>query len=146
MGTPEGTIIAFDYGQARIGTSVGNSITATAAPLITIAATTKAQRWQAIDELLNEWQPVRLVLGLPVSAADDAPELLREINNFGKQLQKRYDLPVNFVDESYSSVEANKRLKHQRQQGRRKKLNKQEIDQQAAVIILERWLEESYAE
>ncbi len=142
---PEGTIIAFDYGSARTGTAVGNTITGTATPLQTIVASNKEQRWVAIDTIIKEWQPSHLILGLPLSAAEQAPELLGEIKNFGKQLKKRYALPVDFIDESNSSVDANQRLKTQRQQGRRKKVNKLEIDQQAAVIILERWLEQQHA-
>ena len=142
---PDGTFLAFDYGSARTGTAVGNTVTGTATPLQTIATNNKEQRLLAIDTIIKDWQPARLLLGLPLSAAEQAPELLGEIKNFGKELKKRYALPVDYVDESNSSVDANRRLKQQRQQGRRKKVNKLEIDQQAAVIILERWLEQQHA-
>lgn len=142
MATPDCTILAFDYGKARTGVAIGNSLTGTASPLTTINSSNKTQRWEAIDHIVEQWRPGQLLLGLPVSAAKQAPEFLGEIKNFGKRLQSRYDLPVALIDESNSSVEANQRLKYLRQQGRKKKLNKQEIDQHAAVIILERWMDE----
>ncbi len=134
------TIIAFDFGTRRTGVAVGNSITHTASALTTLSGTNMKQQWQEIDKIMQEWQPQQLLLGLPKQVQAPTEELLAQINSFKNKLNNRYDLPVEFVDESYSSVAAGERLKNLRQQGRNKKINKEEIDAQAAVIILERWL------
>ncbi|HFD86530.1 MAG TPA: pre-16S rRNA-processing nuclease YqgF, partial [Gammaproteobacteria bacterium] len=65
----------------------------------------------------------------------------KPIRAFAAQLQKRYDMPVEFVNEAFTSFEAQDRLKQQRQRGRKKRVKKIEIDQQAAAVIVETWLE-----
>lgn len=134
------TIIAFDYGYQRTGVAVGNSITRTASAVDTLSGANMKQQWQDIDTIMQEWQPAQLLIGMPLQLETSSDELLAQIKSFKRKLKQRYDLPVYLVDESYSSVEANERLKELRRNGRKKKLNKKEIDAQAAVIILERWL------
>ena len=134
------TIIAFDYGYQRTGVAVGNSITRTASAVDTLFGANMKQQWQDIDTIMQEWQPAQLLIGMPLQLETSSDELLAQIKSFKRKLKQRYDLPVYLVDESYSSVEANERLKELRRNGRKKKLNKKEIDAQAAVIILERWL------
>lgn len=134
------TIVAFDFGTQRTGVAVGNSSTHTASALATLSGANMQQQWQDIDNIVHEWQPEQLLVGVPLQLEAPSKELVAEINSFMRKLKQRYDLPVELVDESYSSVEANERLKDLRQQGRKKKLHKKEIDAQAAVIILERWL------
>ena len=132
-------ILAFDFGKRRIGTALGNTLTQTASPLQTLPCNHPEIPWRAIDALIAEWSPGRLLLGLPQREDGTPGTLDKAIRDFAAALQKRYDTPVELVNEAFTSREAEARLKHQRQQGRKQKVKKSEIDQQAAAIIIEIW-------
>ena len=100
------TIIAFDYGARRIGVAVGNSITGTARPLQTVSEEAAARRFDRIGQLLQEWHPDTLVVGRPVHPDGTLHEVTLAAERFARQLQGRFGLPVELVDERYSTVEA----------------------------------------
>ena len=62
---PVGTVLAFDFGQSRIGIAVGESLVGTARPLQTLDALDNDTRFNTIAKLVAEWQPVLLVVGVP---------------------------------------------------------------------------------
>ena len=134
-------VLAFDFGMKRIGTALGNTLTNTASPLETLSCNHPDLPWPAIDELVSSWAPTLLLLGLPQTDNDKPGPLEKIIHRFAAQLQKRYDMPVEFVNEAFTSHEAEARLKRQRQQGRKQRVTKSEIDRQAAAVIIETWLE-----
>ncbi|MGD8885269.1 MAG: Holliday junction resolvase RuvX, partial [Gammaproteobacteria bacterium] len=68
MTTTPRTLLAFDYGKKRIGIAVGQELTKTASPLVTLQNTSATDNWNAIDELVRQWQPQALVVGLPLNA------------------------------------------------------------------------------
>ena len=131
-------MIAFDYGLARIGVATGNRLTVTASPVATLTARGELP-WAEVDSIVREWRPGMLVVGMP-SADEDKP-LVQRIRGFVEALRARYDLPVETVDESHTSVEASVRLRDQRAQGvRRRRVRKEAIDRHAACLIAERWM------
>lgn len=134
-------LLAFDFGRKRIGTALGNSLTATATPLQTLTCDYPELPWKEIDELVANWSPDCLLLGMPSPENGKSSGLEKVLRRFAAELQKRYDKPVDFVNEAFTSYEAESRLRQQRQQGRKKKINKSEIDQLAAAVIIETWLE-----
>ena len=97
-------VMAFDYGTRRVGVAVGNSITRAGQALKTIAAVNADALFQEIAHLLYEWQPNQLVVGLPTHPDGAEHEMTAKSRRFGNQLQGRFNLPVNWVDERYSSV------------------------------------------
>ncbi|MBU3568093.1 Holliday junction resolvase RuvX [Polynucleobacter alcilacus] len=97
-------VMAFDYGTRRVGVAVGNSITRAGQALKTIAAVNADALFQEIEGLLIEWQPNQLVVGLPTHPDGAEHEMTAKSRRFGNQLQGRFNLPVNWVDERYSSV------------------------------------------
>ena len=97
-------VMAFDYGTRRVGVAVGNSITRAGEALKTIAALNADVLFQEIERLLIEWQPNQLVVGLPTYPDGAEHEMTAKARRFGNQLQGRFNLPVNWVDERYSSV------------------------------------------
>ena len=105
-----GTLLGFDFGLARIGVAVGEFESAQASALTTIEAENSAARFAAIETLLDEWQPVQLVVGLPLDAEGEAQERTPRCRRFANQLSGRYGLPVALVDERFSSVEADDQL------------------------------------
>ncbi|MFN3883770.1 MAG: Holliday junction resolvase RuvX [Rhodocyclaceae bacterium] len=128
-------MLAFDFGLRRIGVAIGETYLCSARPLTTIEAEANAQRFSAIDRLIGEWRPARLVVGLPAHVDRETPhEFAARCERFARQLAGRYRLPVEFVDERYSSWEA----ETQRRVGKRKT----HLDAEAAAIILQTWFDQ----
>lgn len=98
------TILAFDYGEKRIGVAVGNAITKTAEPLTILQEKNQDERWKAIEQVIQEWQADLLVVGLPTHP-DGAPhEMTQKAKRFGNQLYGRFQKQVVWVDERYTSA------------------------------------------
>lgn len=135
-------LMGFDYGQQRIGIAIGNTITGIATPTTTLQSINHQPDWQAIERLIQEWKPEKLVVGLPLHLDQTESEMTAAARKFARRLHGRFLLPVETVQEQLSSREAEQRLKQSRQQGRKKKIQKTDIDQLAAAIILENWIME----
>jgi putative Holliday junction resolvase len=138
------TIICFDFGLVRTGVAVGNTITCTAMPECTLYSKNNQPDWAAISRLFTTWRPAQLVVGLPTDLDGSDTHATAPVRRFCNQLNGRYQLPVAQENEQYTSIEAAQRLKETRQQGRKKKVSKEDVDQIAAVIILENYFR-SYA-
>lgn len=137
-----GTLLAFDFGEKRIGVAVGNSISGTAQPLTTLHGEQNEQRFAAIAMLLREWQPAALVVGLPCNDDGTPHELTRLCRRFANRLKGRFGLPVLLVDERYTSAVASARLSEAGIRGIRQKPL---LDQVAAQEILRAYFEEPAA-
>ena len=141
-GTPE-TILSFDFGLRRIGVAVGQQVTGTASPLGTVPNGEDGPDWGGIAALVREWQPSRLIVGMPAHADGSPSAIGNAARDFARRLA-RFDLPVATVDERYSSIEAEARLLEQRREGLRGRIGKADIDAAAAVLIAERWLKKTH--
>jgi putative Holliday junction resolvase len=102
----QGSVLAFDFGTRRIGIAVGNNETLHVQALTTLHISDNVRRFAAIAALIDEWEPVRLVVGLPVSLDGDEHELTKRCRRFVNQLRGRFRLPVDMVDERLTSVDA----------------------------------------
>ena len=129
-----GTVLAFDFGTRRIGIAIGETLLGQARALTTIAAEANDARFAAIARLIGEWQPARLVVGLPFATDGSEHEMTARCRRFAHQLEGRFGLPVTLVDERYSSSEADARLA---EGGQDWQTRKQRIDAVAAQIILQ---------
>src|SRR5512143_1222158 len=118
------TLLSLDSGTRRIGVAIGQELTGTARPLATLASRDGGPDWNAISELIEEWRPDALVVGIPYHMDGSEMELTRLATRFGNRLQGRYNLPVFAVDERLTSAEAEMLL---REDGRR--LDKGAVDQ-----------------
>ena len=99
------TFLALDFGQKRTGVAVGNRLTRSAQPQGSIHAEGDT-RFAKIADLLREWQPDALVIGVPFHPDGAAHENTLRARRFGRQLHGRFNLPVFEVDERYSTTEA----------------------------------------
>lgn len=137
---PNTNVIAFDFGEKKIGVAIGNSITKTAHPLETIRKVKKSERIEIIENLLNEWEPGIVVVGLPLNEDGTESRLTLLAQNFAKKIKNRFKVPIVMVDERYTSVEAKILLN-----GNVKSIKKenQVIDQVAAQIILGSYFDRS---
>ena len=98
------TILAFDFGEKRIGIAVGNTITKTAEVLKIIQEKNQDEKFKAIEALIQEWQPQSLVVGLPTHPDGAEHEMTLKAKRFGNQLHGRFQKEVVWVDERYTSV------------------------------------------
>ncbi|MGB1938054.1 MAG: Holliday junction resolvase RuvX [Pseudomonadales bacterium] len=121
-------IMGFDYGTHRIGVAIGQRITQTASPLAILKARQGQPNWSEIEALVNEWQPIAFVVGLPLHMDDENSDLSDQAEKFARRLTGRFNLPHEMVDERLSSVEA------------RSLSLSDTIDDVAAVLILETYL------
>jgi len=133
------TVLGFDYGTRRIGVAVGQELTATARALTTLPNQSEQPDWPRITQLIREWQPALLVVGIPTHMDDQPHPLAETVKAFGDQLKQRYNLPVEWMDEKLSSAEAEQILAGSKM-ARQRRQNKAEIDKLAAQIILQSWL------
>jgi putative Holliday junction resolvase len=133
-------ILAFDYGTRFIGVAVGQSITGTASPLAALAAKDGIPNWEQIDALLKEWQPQRLVVGLPLNMDGSASEMSQRAEKFARRLHGRFGLPVLTWDERLSSYEARGEMLANSKEIRGKhNFRDSGVDSQSARLILESW-------
>jgi putative Holliday junction resolvase len=136
-------ILAFDFGRRRIGVACGDSITRTASPAGMVSADAAGPRWVEIESLLRTWTPDLVVVGLPYNVDGSESALTADARRFAAQFAERFALEVAMVDERYSSMDAQSRLKTARESGlMRRKVSKADIDAAAACVILERWFTE----
>ena len=101
---PVTIVLGFDYGIKRIGVAVGNSLTGSAQALDVIQNINPDQTYQKIKELIHEWQPSCLVVGLPLHPDGAEHTMTKRSRSFGQQLAKQFCKPIHFIDERYSSV------------------------------------------
>ena len=132
-------LLSFDFGEQRTGVALGQTITATARPLTTIISHSHQQpNWRQIGKLISAWQPAQLIVGIPEDIPENQP-LRKKILRFCHQLGQKSSLPVSTHDETLTSDEAYLQLKARRQSVKGK-INKKDIDQMAAAILLQSWM------
>jgi putative Holliday junction resolvase len=135
---PDSTLLAFDFGERRIGVAVGNALLGIAHPLCTIDTEITDDRFARIAALIDEWHPEALVVGLPTHADGSEHELTRLSRRFANRLKGRFTLPVWLVDERHTSLLAESLLKEAGLRGRKQK---PVLDQVAAQAILQTWFD-----
>ncbi len=129
-----GTVLAFDFGERRIGVAVGELQLGVAHPLDTIDAEANDVRFARIEALVNEWQPVLLLVGLPLALDGSEHAMTALARRFAQRLQGRYGIETRLVDERLTSVEAEQQA---RDLGLDVRKARAKIDQLAAKLILE---------
>ena len=132
------TVLAFDFGEARIGVAVGTDALGIPHPVETISFDDNERRFARIGELIAEWQPCRLIVGLPMHMDGQEHEMSRLARKFANRLNGRFNLPVDLVDERLSSAAASESLNETGVRGRKQK---PALDQVAAMQILQGWFD-----
>ena len=138
------TILGFDFGTKRIGIAIAQEITGTANPLTTVKAIKHKPDWESISKLIAEWQPDLLVVGLPLHMDGTEQPMTQAARRFSNQLNGRYQIPVELMDERLSSNEAESILNEQSGSHSvfRGSLftDKEQIDMISAQLILQSWM------
>ena len=138
------TLLGFDVGTRRIGVAVGNDLLrqARAAAIVTVD---HDDGLAAIAKLVDEWRPERLVVGMPlivdeatIAAGKPSASFVR-CERFATRLGQRFRLPVERVDERYSSIEADQLQRDRRHAGTARRAKA--LDDLAAEVILQRYFD-----
>lgn len=135
------TVLGFDFGTKSIGIAIGQDITASARPLISIKAEDGIPRWEQIGELILEWKPDFIVVGLPLNMDGTEQELTKRARKFGNRIRGRFEIHVEFQDERLTTADAKARLF---EMGGYKALTKGQVDAMSAVLIIESFFENQY--
>ncbi len=130
MAVFEEVVLGFDFGEVRIGVAVGNGLTASGRALKIIDGRTK-KKWADIADVIREWQPAALIVGLPRHKDGTPHEVTAMALKFARSLAGRTGLPVWMADERFTSVEAERRVDPG-----------EALDAEAAAVILEQWFME----
>ena len=125
------TILAFDFGLKRIGVAIGNTMICQAKPLSVITATANDPKFAAIESLIREWGASRIVVGLPSHPDGTEHEMSARCRRFANQVHGRFNLPVELVDERYSSAVIHAK-------------RGEVIDDRAAAVILQQYFDANY--
>ena len=125
-------IIAFDYGEKKIGVAVGQTSTNTSSPLQIIFNKDNQTNWNSISSLLDEWKPGLILLGKPLNMDGSDSKIMEKVDKFYKELKSIYDADIEFVDERLTTFEAREILKDEKHDN---------VDAHAAKILIDNWFD-----
>lgn len=133
------TLLCFDYGTKSIGVAVGSELTGSATLLPALKARDGIPQWEQIEQLIKEWQPQLLLVGLPLNMDGTEQEFTARTRKFANRLHGRFGLPIALHDERLSTADARSRLFAE---GGYRNLSKDKVDSLSAQIIFEGWYEQ----
>jgi putative holliday junction resolvase len=135
---PSDTYLGFDFGHKKIGVAVGQMTTRSASGLQTIRSINEKPDWTIISQLIHEWRPVGLVVGISRQFDGSDNFITPRMLKFCRQLEGRYQLPVYQQDETLSTFESKQMLFDDVKVSATKLWTV--VDQLAAQLILQTWL------
>ncbi|MEY4210455.1 MAG: hypothetical protein RLZ92_835 [Pseudomonadota bacterium] len=133
--------LGFDFGNKKIGIAVGHATTGIASPLQTLRSPNQVPDWVAIGKLIEEWQPLGLVVGLSKQQDGSDNIVTPRMQKFCRQLNGRFNLPVHQIDETLTTFAAKQLLFDDLKVSAGKLWAVQ--DQLAAQIILQSWFNQN---
>jgi putative Holliday junction resolvase len=131
-------VVGIDLGSRRIGVAVSDGLGLTAQPRTTISRHGGLRDLEAIAQVVREVGADRIVLGLPLDPSGNEADAARRARAFGERLAAHLNLPIDLIDESFSTVEAEEVLLAADVSRKRRR---EVVDKLAAAIILQRWLD-----
>ena len=134
-------ILGLDYGSVTVGVAVSDALRVTAQPLETITRKDENKLRQTcarIEQLIAEYEVESIVLGYPKNMNDSVGERAKKTEEFKAMLERRTGLPVTLWDERLTTVAAERVLM---ERGVRRENRKAVIDQVAAALILQGYLD-----
>lgn len=134
------TILAFDFGTQNIGVAVGQEVSGTAQELAPLKARDGIPNWEQIGQLIAEWQPALLVVGLPLNMDGSDSEFAQRARKFGNRLHGRFALTVEMMDERLSTFSAKGEAMARGHSGNYRQAP---VDSIAARLILESWFNQA---
>lgn len=135
------TVLGFDYGTKSIGVAIGQSLTGSANPLLSIKAVDGIPKWEEIGLLIEEWKPDLVVVGLPLNMDGSEQEMTQRAKKFANRINGRFGVKIATQDERLTTADAKARLF---EMGGYKALTKGQVDAMSAVLIIESYFENMY--
>jgi len=135
-------LLGIDYGRRRIGLAVGQTITGTANPIVTVVNSDAGTNWDGLMAAIRQWRPDLIIVGLPIDLDGNETEMSREARQFADDLGELSGLPFEFSDERLTSVQADAAFVAARQAGTARRKEAKNRDSVAAQAILQQWLNE----
>ena len=146
------SILAVDYGRARIGLALADSETRMAQPLSTLERLNRNEDMRRLRELVREQGVRQIVVGLPLRLDGSRGEMAEEVERFAQRVRKQIGVPVELVDERLTSWEAERLMEEiqgrfirdEKLTGGKKSKNaqaKMTVDAVAAAVILKEYLD-----
>jgi putative Holliday junction resolvase len=129
------TLLGFDYGTRKMGVAVGQELTGTSRPLVTLRHIGGGPDWDAVTRLIEQWRPDGLVVGIPLNMDGTEQPMTAAARRFARRLAGRYRLPVYEADERLSSRAAGDFI-HEAGAERRR----HGVDEVAAHVILQTYM------
>ena len=131
-------ILALDVGTKTIGVAVSDELRISANGVKTIQRKSRKNDLNELQEIIEEYKPTEIVVGLPYREDGSLSKRGRDIEEFSRKIGNRFKLPITHIDESFSTVFAEKALiEGDISRKKRKKI----IDKMAAVVILQGYLD-----
>ncbi len=132
-----GRLLALDVGEKRVGVALCDETQTLARPLLTLRRASKREDFARLAALCHEHAVEKVIVGLPKTLRGEEGPQAQRVRRYAAELQAALELPIEFWDERFSSVEAQERLTA----SSRKARAKGEIDSAAAAIILQEYLD-----
>ena len=131
-------ILAIDYGDVRIGLAMSDLMQIIAKPYKTIKNTDRNEIFIQLENIIEENNIGKIIVGLPITLKGGHSEQTNKVLSFVKELKLYMEIDIDTYDERLSSFQAKKSLIHQ---GIKTGHNKEQIDQTAAAIFLQGYLD-----
>ena len=135
----EKRILAIDFGEKRIGLAVTDPLNIFAYPLITLENDKKF--WTKLTEIIRDYNVVTILLGNPIKESGENSHLDSAIQKFKNEIENKFHIDVQMVDERYSSQIAQQRI-IQTVKSKKKRRDKSLLDKNAAAVFLEDYLKQ----
>jgi len=136
----KGRVLGIDYGDKRIGLALTDPMRIIASPFRVIHRTELEADLDVLAEIIREEDVVELVMGEPRNTDGTVGPMVERVRRFAAKLVERCPLPLHWVDETYTSLEADQLLRQAHKDWRKRKAK---IDMVAAQVILRSFLENS---
>ncbi len=130
-------LLALDVGEKRIGVAISDETLTLARPLLTVTRGSKAEDFQKLKSICDQYQIDQIICGLPKTLRNEIGPQAQRVQRYADELAASIGRPIEFWDERFSSVEAEERLAA----SSRKPRAKGSIDSAAAAIILQEYLD-----
>jgi putative Holliday junction resolvase len=135
-----GRILGLDVGSKRIGIAISDLLGITAQGQETLQRQNKRLDFERLGKLIREHEIAEIVVGYPLRMSGAEGVQAEKMQRFAEELRERFQLPVHLWDERLTSAEANRVLRETEMSIRRRG---QVVDQMAAVLILQSWMDAS---
>jgi putative Holliday junction resolvase len=131
-------VLALDVGFRRIGIAISDPLGITAQGLKTLQRQNKRTDFDYLANLISQYAVAEIVVGFPLRMSGAEGVQAEKMTRFADELRKRLQIPVHLWDERLTSAEANRLLRETEMSIKRRS---EVVDQMAAVLILQSWLE-----